>query len=95
MAAKKWFDLASHGYFVGAARLRDGVQRILLLDVEDKADADKLLGAGFQRTQGSPAYERGLYFLARDDQRIKGADLAAALGEYARADAPIATAVGA
>lgn len=80
MAAKKWFDLASHGYFVGAARLRDGVQRILLLDVEDKADADKLLAAGFARTQGSPAYERGLYFLARDDQRIKGAELAAALG---------------
>ena len=80
MATTKWFDLASHGYLVGAERLGDGVPRILLLDVDDKADADKLLGAGFARMRGSPAYERGLYYLDREDQRIKGAELAAALG---------------
>ena len=79
MATTKWFDLASHGYLVGAERLGDGVPRILLLDVDDKADADKLLGAGFARMRGSPAYERGLYYLDREDQRIKGAELAAAL----------------
>lgn len=80
MATMKWFDLASDGFHVGAERLGDGVPRILLLDVEDKADSGKLLAAGFARMQGSPAYERGLYYLARDDQRIKGAELAAALG---------------
>ena len=80
MATTKWFDLASHGFLVGAERLGDGVPRILLLDVDDKADADKLLGAGFVRMRGSPAYERGLYYLDREDQRIKGAELAAALG---------------
>lgn len=80
MATTKWFDLASHGFLVGAERLGDGVPRILLLDMDDKADADKLLGAGFVRMRGSPAYERGLYYLDREDQRIKGAELAAALG---------------
>ena len=80
MATIKWFDLASHGFLVGAEKLGDGVPRILLLDVDDKADADKLLGAGFARMRGSPAYERGLYYLESDDQRIKGAELAAALG---------------
>ena len=80
MATIKWFDLASHGFLVGAEKLGDGVPRILLLDVDDKADADKLLGAGFARMRGSPAYERGLYYLESEDQRIKGAELAAALG---------------
>lgn len=80
MAGMKWFDLASSGYFLGFAKLRDGVQRYLLLDRDDKADADKLLAVGFERTQGSPAFERGLFFLARDDQKLKGADLATALG---------------
>ncbi len=80
MAATKWFDLADKGFLLGAERLGDGVSRILLLDVDDKADADKLLVAGFARMRGSPAYERGLYYLDREDQRIKGAELAAALG---------------
>lgn len=80
MAQRKWFDLAASGYVVGAAKLRDGVQRILLLDLEDKADPAKLLAVGFTRTQGSAEFERGLYFLDRDDQRLKGPDLAVALG---------------
>ena len=56
MAATKWFDLADKGFLSGAERLGDGVSRILLLDVDDKADADKLLVAGFARMRGSPAY---------------------------------------
>lgn len=80
MATKKWFDLTEHGFHVGAERLGDGVPRILLLDVENKADPEKLLAVGFERMRGSPAYERGLYYLSREDQRIKGGELAAALG---------------
>ena len=79
MAATKWFDLASHGYFLGVERLRDGVSRILLLDMEDKAEEKKLLSAGFAR-MGANAHSRGLYYFEREGQRIKGAELAAALG---------------
>ena len=80
MAIKRWFDLAAHGYYVGAERLGDGVPRMLLLDVEDKADPSKLLVAGFMPMRGSPAYDRGLYYFGPSDQRIRGQALAAALG---------------
>ena len=68
MAATKWFDLASHGYFLGVERLRDGVSRILLLDMEDQADEKKLLSAGFAR-MGANAHSQGLYYFEREGQR--------------------------
>lgn len=63
MAATKWFDLADKGFLLGAEN-GDGVSRILLLDVDDKADADKLLVAGFARMRGSPACGGGCTTLA-------------------------------
>lgn len=75
-----WFDLAAQGFHVGAERLGDGVPRLLLLDVEDKADAQKLLALGFKRMAGSPAYDRGLYYLDSERMKVGRNALGAALG---------------
>ena len=80
MAAMKWFDLASQGFYVGAEVLRDGVPRLMLLDVDDKADPSKLLAIGFKRMSGSPAYERGLYYLDAEKLKIGRDALRVALG---------------
>lgn len=80
MATRKWYDLAESGFHVGAEKLADGKMRILLLDVENKANVEKLSRIGFARLSGSPAYMAGMYYLATEDQRVKGALLADALG---------------
>lgn len=76
----KWFDLSKDGFVLGAEKLRDGVARVLLLDIEDKADPDKLLAVGFRRMEGSPAYEQGLYYLDSERQSVRPSMFKVGLG---------------
>jgi hypothetical protein len=77
---RKWIDLTEHGIFLGDQRMADGVQRLVLLDMQDRGNTDKLSNIGFLPVVGSPHYENGIYYLHSDDQRLRARQLAAAFG---------------
>lgn len=82
MAAKKqkWVDLAEHGIFLGDQRMADGKHRLVVLDMQDRGDPARLREIGFLPVAGSPRYDKGIYYLHGDDQRLRPKALAAAFG---------------
>jgi len=77
---QRWIDLSAHGIYLGDQRMADGKQRLVLLDMNDRADAARLRDIGFVAVGGSPRYERGIYCMRGDDQRLRPKALAAAFG---------------
>ncbi len=63
MSTKRWIDLSAEGLYLGSIRMSDGVERLSLIDVNDKADPAKLREIGFLPFEGSPRFERGIYYL--------------------------------
>lgn len=81
MATKqKWIDLADHGIYLGDQKMADGKQRLVVLDMNDRGDPEQLKAVGLVPFTGSPRYERGIYYLQGDDQRLRPKALARAFG---------------
>lgn len=79
----RWPDLSASGGYLGHMKMADGKQRLILLDMLNAADADKLAEMGFQPIQGSPRYDRGIYYMAGEQQSLRPKLLAAAFGAAA------------
>jgi len=79
-ATQKWIDLAAHGIFLGDQKMADGKQRLVVLDMNDIGDPEKLKDVGLVPFAGSPRYDRGIYYLQGDDQRLRPKALARAFG---------------
>ena len=77
---QKWIDLATHGIFLGDQKMADGKQRLVVLDMNDVGDPEKLRTVGLVPFTGSPRYDKGIYFLQGDDQRLRPKALARAFG---------------
>lgn len=77
---QRWIDLALHGIFLGDQKMADGKQRLVVLDMADKGDPERLRAIGFVPVTGSPRYDKGIYYLHGDDQRLRPKALAAAFG---------------
>jgi predicted RNA methylase len=77
---QRWVDLGGHGIYLGDQKMADGRQRLVLIDMQDRADPQKLREIGFVPVTGSPKYDKGIYCLKGDDQRLRPKALAAALG---------------
>lgn len=77
---QKWIDLAEHGIHLGDQRMADGKHRLVVLDMQDRGDPARLREIGFLPVVGSPRYDKGIYYLHGDDQRLRPKALAAAFG---------------
>jgi len=77
--SRKWIDLSEHDIYLADQRMADGVPRLILLDMNNIGEPAKLAELGFVPVRGSPRYERGIYFLQGDDQRLRPKALAKAL----------------
>lgn len=77
---QKWIDLAEHGIYLGDQRMADGKHRLVVLDMQDRGDPARLREIGFLPVVGSPRYDKGIYYLHGDDQRLRPKALAAAFG---------------
>lgn len=76
----KWVDLAEHGVYLGYQRMADGKHHLVVLDMHDRGDPVRLREIGFLPVVGSPRYDKGIYYLHGDDQRLRPKVLAAAFG---------------
>lgn len=77
---QRWVDLGEHGIYLGDQKMADGRQRLVLIDMQDKANPQKLREIGFVPVTGSPKYDKGIFCLKGDDQRLRPKALATALG---------------
>lgn len=80
MAQQRWIDLAAHGIYLGDQPMADGKRRLMVVDQGNLGDAARLAEIGLLPVRGSPRYDRGVYYLAGDDQRLRPKSLAAAFG---------------
>jgi len=81
MAKKqKWIDLAEHGVYLGDQRMADGKHRLVVLDMQNRGDSARLREIGFLPVLGAPRYDKGIYYLHGDDQRLRPKSLAKAFG---------------
>ncbi len=77
---QRWVDLAAHGIFLGDQKMADGKQRLVVLDMNGVGDPEALHAVGLVPFSGSPRYDKGIYFLQGDDQRLRPKALARAFG---------------
>lgn len=77
---QRWIDLAAHGIFLGDQKMADGKHRLVVLDMENRGDPARLREIGFVPVTGSPRYDKGIYYLHGDDQRLRPKALAASFG---------------
>lgn len=77
---KQWIDLAAHGIFLGDQRMADGVFRLVLVDLNEIADVEKLAEINFHPVQTSARYSKGVFFLKSENQQLRPTALARALG---------------
>lgn len=79
-AKRRWVDLAAFGVYLGDQVMADGKRRLMVLDMEDRGDPTQLREIGFVPVSGSPRYDKGIYYLATEDQRLRPKALATAFG---------------
>lgn len=79
MKTQRWIDLSAQAIYLGSIKMADGIDRWALLDMHDTASAERLREIGFLPLEGSPRYDRGLYYLS-GDRGLKPSQLAKALG---------------
>lgn len=77
---QRWIDLSAHGVYLGDQAMADNRSRLVVLDMNNRGDARKLAEIGFLPLKGSPRYEKGIYYLHGEDQRMRPKALAAAFG---------------
>lgn len=77
---QRWIDLAAHGIFLGDQKMADGKHRLVVLDMDNRGDPARLREIGFVPVTGSPRYDKGIYYLHGDDQRLRPKALAASFG---------------
>lgn len=81
MVSKKqrWIDLSAQGLYLGSIKMADGVERLSLIDMNNEAAPARLREIGFLPFEGSPRFDKGIYYLG-GDQALRPSLLAAALG---------------
>lgn len=79
MKKQRWIDLSQHHVYLGSIKMADGVERLTLIDMNDAIASDKLRDTGFLPFEGSPRFDKGIYYLA-GDQALRPSSIAAALG---------------
>ena len=79
MKTQRWIDLSPQGIYLGSIKMADGVERLALLDMNDSVDPERLLEIGFHPFEGSPRFDRGIYYMA-GEQGLRPSKIAAALG---------------
>ncbi|CEE62073.1 Helicase. putatve [Xanthomonas citri pv. citri] len=77
---QKWIDLSAQGIYLGDQKMADGKHRLVVLDMDNRGDPARLAEIGFRPVSGSPRYDRGIYYLHGDDQRLRPKALASAFG---------------
>lgn len=77
---QRWVDLSAHGFYLGDQRMADGTRRLILLDMEGRADPARLRDVGFAALTGAPKYDRDIYVLLGDEQSLPAKALARAIG---------------
>lgn len=80
VAKQRWVDLSAHGFYLGDQRMADGTRRLILLDMDSRADPAQLREFGFAPLTGAPKYDRDIYVLLGDEQSIPAKALARAIG---------------
>ncbi len=80
MAKQRWIDLAAYGIYLGDQPMADGKRRLMVVDHANRGDPAKLAEIGLLPVRGSPRYDRGIYYLGGDDQRLRPKVLATAFG---------------
>ena len=79
MKKQRWIDLSAHEIYLGSITMADGIERMALLDMKDAVPASRLRETGFLPFEGSPRYEKGIYYLD-GDQALRPSGIAAAIG---------------
>lgn len=79
-ARRKWIDLSEHGIYLADQKMADGQARLIIVDMHNRGDQQKLADIGFLPVLGSPRYEQGVFYLQGDDQRLRPKQLAHAFG---------------
>lgn len=79
MKKQRWIDLSQHGVYLGSIKMADGVERLTLIDMNNAIAPHKLRDTGFLPFEGSPRFDKGIYYLA-GDQALRPSSIAAALG---------------
>jgi hypothetical protein len=77
---QRWVDLSAHGFYLGDQRMADGTRRLILLDMEGRANPAQLREFGFAPLTGAPKYDRDIYVLLGEEQSIPAKALARAIG---------------
>lgn len=80
MAKQRWVDLSAHGFYLGDQRMADGTRRLILLDMDSRANPAQLREFGFAPLTGSPKYDRDIYVLLGEEQSLPAKALARAIG---------------
>jgi hypothetical protein len=79
MKKQRWIDLSQHNVYLGSIKMADGVERLTLIDMDDVIPLQKVREAGFLPFEGSPRFDKGIYYLA-GDQALRPSKIAAAMG---------------
>ncbi len=80
VAKQRWVDLSAHGFYLGDQRMADGTRRLILLDMDSRANPAQLREVGFAPLSGAPKYDRDIYVLLGDEQSLPAKALARAIG---------------
>lgn len=75
-----WFDLSEHNVYMGSIRMADGIERLSVIDMDNRFPAERWATLGFQPYHGQ-RFDKGMYFLAGDnsEQSLKRSDIVKAL----------------
>lgn len=79
MKKQRWIDLSQYDMYLGSIKMADGVERLTLIDMNNAIPLHKLRATGFVPFEGSPRFDKGIYYLA-GDQVLRPSAIAAALG---------------
>lgn len=79
MKTTRWIDLSAQGIYLGSIKMADGVERLSLIDMNNSVSPGRFKEIGFLPFEGSPRYDRGIYYMA-GDQGLRPSRIAAAIG---------------
>lgn len=79
MKTQRWIDLSAQGIYLGSIKMADGVERLALIDMDNTVAPDRFKEIGFLPFEGSPRFDRGIYYMA-GDQGLRPSRIAAAIG---------------
>lgn len=75
-----WPDLSSKNVFLAFSNITGVGSRLLIVDINNCADMQKLADMGIKPVSWSPKHSSGIYFLDSNDRKFKAGQLASAFG---------------